>query len=84
MEPMFLPSVENNREARGSYADLIQMVRAANGPIAQIWHLFAFKPDVTQHLERFAQGVMRGPSPLSPGTRELIAAYTSVRNECPF
>jgi AhpD family alkylhydroperoxidase len=27
---------------------------------------------------------MRGPSPLSPGQRELIAAFTSKRNECPF
>jgi len=28
--------------------------------------------------------VMRGPSPLSPGMRELIAAFTSARNHCPF
>jgi len=28
--------------------------------------------------------VMRGPSPLPPGVRELIAAFTSRRNDCPF
>jgi AhpD family alkylhydroperoxidase len=28
--------------------------------------------------------VMRGPAPLSPGLRELIAAYTSQKNDCPF
>jgi len=28
--------------------------------------------------------VMRGPSPLSPGLRELIAAFTSRRNDCLF
>ena len=28
--------------------------------------------------------VMRGPSPWSPGERELFAAYTSVLNQCPF
>jgi hypothetical protein len=84
MEPMFLPTVENNSDAKGSYADLIRMVRGAGGEVSQIWHLFAYKPETTKHLERFAQGVMRGPSPLSPGFRELIAAYTSARNHCPF
>jgi AhpD family alkylhydroperoxidase len=28
--------------------------------------------------------VLREPAPLSPGMRELIAAYTSARNDCPF
>jgi AhpD family alkylhydroperoxidase len=27
---------------------------------------------------------MRGPSPLPAGVRELIAAFTSRRNDCPF
>ena len=31
-----------------------------------------------------SQEVMRGPSPLSPGLRELIAAFTSRRNDCLF
>ena len=30
------------------------------------------------------QDVMRGPSDWSEGERELIAAFTSARNECPF
>ena len=46
--------------------------------------LFAYLPQATQHLARFTQEVMRGPSPLSPGMRELIAAFTSSRNQCPF
>jgi alkylhydroperoxidase family enzyme len=53
-------------------------------PIPQIMHLFAFKPERTQHLERFTQEVMRGPSPLLPGQRELIAALTSKLNQCLF
>ena len=44
----------------------------------------AYLPDATQHLARFTQAILRGPAPLSPGIRELIAAYTSVRNDCPF
>lgn len=49
-----------------------------------ILDLFAFKPEATKALEEFTQAVMRGPSPLSPGTRELIAAFTSKGNACVF
>lgn len=84
MEPMFLPGVENNPEAKGGFADLIRSARAAGSPVSQIWHLFAFKAEATKHLERFTHAMLRGPSPLSPGMRELIAAYTSGRNHCPF
>ncbi|HEX2778664.1 MAG TPA: peroxidase, partial [Gemmatimonadaceae bacterium] len=66
------------------YAEPIGRMQAAGLPVPQIMHLFAFKPDRTDHLSRFTQGVMRGPSPLSPGMRELIAAFTSRRNDCPF
>lgn len=81
---MFLPSVEDNPQAPGAYAELIGSVRAAGGALPQIWHLFAYKPAATEHLERFTHEMMRGPSPLSPGIRELIAAVTSGRNQCPF
>ena len=84
MEPMFLSTVENNKEPKGGYKDLIESVRKAGGPVSQIWHLFAFKPEVTKPLETFSHAVMRGPSPLSPALRELIAAYTSDGNECLF
>jgi uncharacterized peroxidase-related enzyme len=33
-------------------------------------------------IKPFVHGVMRGPSPLSPGERELIAAYVSGLNRC--
>ena len=52
--------------------------------IREIWHLFAYLPRATDHLARFTQEIMRGPAPISPGLRELIAAYTSRRNDCPF
>ncbi|MGH9663906.1 MAG: hypothetical protein ACRD9L_05745, partial [Bryobacteraceae bacterium] len=51
---------------------------------SQIWHLFAYLPKATEHLARFTQEILRGPAPISPGMRELIAAYTSYRNDCPF
>jgi len=46
--------------------------------------LFAFKLEATRHLEEFAEAVMRGPSPLSAGMRELIAAFTSKCNDSPL
>ena len=84
MEPMFLPEVENNQERTGAYADLIRNMQKVGQPFPQIWHLFAYKPEITVHLERWTQGVMRGPSPLPPWQRELIAAFTSKLNQCLF
>jgi alkylhydroperoxidase family enzyme len=83
MEPMYLQDVENHPPT-GKYAELFARMRGASAPIPQIQFLFAFKPERTEHLARFTQAVMRGPSPLSPGQRELIAAFTSRRNDCPF
>ena len=83
MHPMFLPEVEAF-PASGARAEMFARMRSSGFPIPQIQHLFAFKPDRTDHLARFTHGVMRGPSPLSAGHRELIAAFTSRRNDCPF
>lgn len=83
MKPMFLPAVEH-ATPQGPYARPIREMQAAGLPVPQIMHLFAYKPDRTRHLSRFTQEVMRGPSPLSPGFRELIAAFTSRQNACPF
>lgn len=49
-----------------------------------IVRLLAYRPERTRHLGRYTQAVMRGPSDLSPGQREMIAAFTSARNDCPF
>jgi alkylhydroperoxidase family enzyme len=83
MEPMFLPGVEGEPKP-GHYRDLIEMMRGSGADYPQIWHMFAFLPRATEHLAKFTQEIMRGQGPLSPGTRELIAAYTSYRNDCPF
>lgn len=83
MDPMFLGDVES-RPPEGVFREKIEKMKSQGAPVPQIWHLFAFKPEVNEHLARFTQGVMRGPSPLSPGMRELIAAFTSRKNDCPF
>jgi hypothetical protein len=80
---MFLPDVERHDEP-SPYNTAIRTMRDNNPEYPQIWHMFAFLPKATDHLARFTQEILRGPSPLSPGVRELIAAYTSYRNDCPF
>lgn len=81
--PMFLPDVEQNPQP-GPYRASIETMQKLGAEYPQIWHLFAFLPAATDHLARFTHAILRGPSPLSPGLRELIAAYTSQRNHCPF
>ena len=83
MEPLFLKSVQGLAEASPLQETLAAM-REGGVPIPQILYLFGFKPQMTGHLSRFTQELMRGPSPLSPGQRELIAAFTSARNRCVF
>ena len=83
MEPMFLKDVEE-KKPEGEFAEMVERMKTAGVPIPQIWHLFAFHPKATEHLAKFTQEVMREEGPLSPGIRELIAAYTSYENHCPF
>lgn len=83
MEPMYLIEIEAF-DAPGEIGSNIKQMRAEGGPVPQILHLFAYKSENTAHLLHFTEGVMRGPSPLSPGQRELIAAFTSNLNHCPF
>jgi len=84
MKPMYLPEIENNPSPGGPYAGAVRAMQQGGVNIPQIMHLFAFKPGATDHLSSFTQAVMRGPSPLPPGFRELIAAFTSRLNDCLF
>jgi alkylhydroperoxidase family enzyme len=68
----------------GNRAAAIRQMEESGAPVPGILRLFAYKPDQTRLLSAFTQAVMRGPSPLSPGERELIAAMTSSQNQCVF
>jgi uncharacterized peroxidase-related enzyme len=46
--------------------------------------LVSFRPDTGRALLELADALLRGPSPLSRGERELIAAYVSRGNDCFF
>ena len=54
MRPMFLGEIEQ-APPKGAYAGPIGGMRAANVPVPQIMHLFAYKPDRTDHLSAFTQ-----------------------------
>ena len=82
-EPIYLSDVESNLQP-SRYLNLIQTCQNMGRETWNIWYLFASRPEMTQHLASFTQAVMREPSPLRPGLRELIAAYTSNVNECEF
>jgi len=83
MKPMFLPDVEGNPQP-SPFADLIRIAQSNGAEYPKIWHLFGFRPEATVHLGEFTQAIMRGEGALSPGIRELIAAFTSYHNDCPF
>jgi uncharacterized peroxidase-related enzyme len=79
----YLPGVEADPKP-GVYRDLIEAARARGSEYSHIWDLFAFQHDIMVHLARLSEGIIRRPSTISVGMRELIAAYTSYRNECAF
>ena len=80
---MFLKEIET-RPAEGMTKIAFRKLRDAGEAIPEILHLVRFKRRNTDHLVRFTEEVMRGPSPLSPGMRELIGAFFSKRNQCSF
>jgi uncharacterized peroxidase-related enzyme len=46
--------------------------------------LFLFRPETARPMSELAEVLLRGPSTLTPGERELIAAYVSGQNDCRY
>lgn len=82
-EPMFLRGVEDDPKP-SVYRDLIESAKSSGGDYWQIWHLLAFDPEAAHHLAALSHTLMHNECPISPGLRELIAAYTSSLNQCEF
>src|SRR6185369_6739549 len=80
---MFLKEIET-RPVDGRREIAFAKLKEGGQAIPEIMHLFRFKKRSTDHLVRFTEEVMRGPSPLSRGIRELIGAFVSSRNQCSF
>jgi len=46
--------------------------------------VFAAYPEIYGHWTKMGQALMNGPSPLTPGEREMIQAYVAGLNDCRF
>ncbi len=68
----------------GRFGRVIEASRKQGFEPPGIYYLFAARPEATPHLCNFMQEVMRGPSDLTAGQRELIATFVSARNDCVF
>lgn len=51
---------------------------------ATLFDLLTHYPDIGKYVVPVNDHVMRGPSPLSPKERELIAAFVSTVNSCDY
>jgi uncharacterized peroxidase-related enzyme len=45
---------------------------------------FAFRPETAKPMRELAEVLLRGPSTLTSGEREMIATFVSSRNDCSF
>ena len=51
---------------------------------AKVYHAFASRPAIFEPFTEACEQIMRGPSPLSRGDRELLGTFVSARNHCLF
>ena len=51
---------------------------------AGVRSLFMYRPETAYPMRMLAEVLLRGPSTLARGERELIATYVSARNGCSF
>jgi uncharacterized peroxidase-related enzyme len=65
---------------------LFRLIRLVSGyPAPDAAKITFYRPDFYgTHMKKFTQEAMRGHSAWSVGDRELMAAYVSNVNECPF
>lgn len=55
-----------------------------NNKMPGIAGLLQYRPETAKPLSELAEILLRGPSSLSSGEREMIASYVSYRNKCHF
>lgn len=51
---------------------------------AKVYDVFVNRPATFGPFTETCEQIMRGPSPLSPGQRELIGSFVSRLNSCPY
>lgn len=51
---------------------------------AKVYDVFARRPEIFGPFTEACEQIMRGPSRLSPGDRELLGTFVSALNACPY
>jgi uncharacterized peroxidase-related enzyme len=59
------------------HIDFVPGLPGIRGPMA-------FRPETAKPLNELVDVLLRGPHPLSPGERELIATFVSAQNDCRY
>jgi hypothetical protein len=80
---MRLPKIEHGHDA-GSKAILAGM-EAEAGHVDGVTRILLYRPELFGSWQKAAANdIMQGPSEWSTGDRELMAAFVSAQNQCPF
>ena len=65
---------------------ILWLMRLTTGhPPEDVVRMLFYRPELAgKHLRACLQEAMRGPSEWTVGERELMAAFVSQKNQCPF
>lgn len=82
MKSLYIPHVEQNPKP-GIYQNLMVATQTKHPEYPNIWDLLP-SDRISRPLWRDSPTVLCAPASISPGLRELVAAYTSRLNNCAF
>jgi hypothetical protein len=77
---IFLPGVQSNPQP-SHYLNLIETCQKTGREVWNIWYLFAFLPEATQHLGRLTQEILCGPISVESSN---VRALRSRNQSLPF
>ena len=87
-DPITVQRFERFRRNRFGWWSLLTLLAlsllALLGPGQRLQIQWSCDSDYRRELLAYHEAILRGPSPLSPGERELIAAFVSALNACTY
>jgi hypothetical protein len=80
---MRLPKVEHGHDAASKA--ILARIEAEAGYVDGVTRILLYRPELFGSWQKAAANeIMQGPSEWSTGERELMAAFVSAQNQCPF